>query len=148
MSTCSTSFLKLFLDYSIKVINLRIQRSHSLNSDKLNVDEIKLPNEKPNILQEANEPENGGAFSPPPSKAPIAHMDSEDDFLPSANGSKISTSRIKIFPESNKNGKMNFLITENDKELLFCAETAYEAIKESNKESQKLLQVFLFVFYN
>lgn len=90
----------------------------------------------------SEEVENGAAFSPPPGKAPIAHMDSEEDFLPSVPGSKASTSRNQRVPESNTSGKMNGLPTENDPELLFCAETAYEAIKESNKESQRLLQVF------
>jgi len=133
----------------IKVINLRAQRAHPLlninNADKpksiVNNVEIKLADEKQD-QPISEEVENGAAFSPPPGKAPIAHMDSEEDFLPSVPGSKASTSRNQRVPESNTSGKMNGLPTENDPELLFCAETAYEAIKESNKESQRLLQVF------
>nr|CAD2171867.1 unnamed protein product [Meloidogyne enterolobii] len=131
-----------------QVINLRAQRAHPLlniNTDKpksiVNNVESKLADEKQD-QPISEEVENGAAFSPPPGKAPIAHMDSEEDFLPSVPGSKASTSRNQRVPESNTSGKMNGLPTENDPELLFCAETAYEAIKESNKESQRLLQPF------
>uniref|UniRef100_A0A1I8B7P0 Protein EFR3 homolog B n=1 Tax=Meloidogyne hapla TaxID=6305 RepID=A0A1I8B7P0_MELHA len=130
-----------------QVINLRAQRAHPLlnilNIDKpisnVNNIQIKLDDEKQSQTN-PKEVENEGAFSPPSGKAPIAHMDSEEDFLPSAPGSKTNTSRSQKVVESN--GQMNVLPTENDKELLFCAETAYDAIKESNKESQRLLQPF------
>ena len=108
------------------MIKTRAQRAHPL----LNIVNPKAIQNVEKIAQQQ------GAFSPSPGKAPIAHMDStEDDAGTSSPG---NTAR-GVSTESGSDPTKLDLISEPG--LLFDPETVYDAIKASNKEAPRLLQV-------
>lgn len=90
--------------------------------------------EKPNKI-------SSGAYSPV-GKAPIAHMDSEDDV--GMNSARRENPPPIIINDKNRTNKLDLSAEQG---MLFSQEIFYEALKESNKEAQRLLQVLLLTFF-
>ena len=113
-----------------QVIQARDQRAHPM---------LLSAKSTPRALAPAEEAaaNDGGAFSPPAGKAPIAHMDSEDDFGPNSQGTtaRKQTTEVSV-------GQCDKLDLADEPELLFSEEIVFEAIKASNKEAQRLRQPF------
>lgn len=115
------------------MIKTRAQRAHPF----LNI-------VNPKAIQKMEKPvQQHGAFSPSPSKAPIAHMDSTED--DAATNSQGNTARgVQTESGSEQPTKLDLSFEPG---LLFCSETVYDAIKASNKEAPRLLQVTVEFFF-
>jgi hypothetical protein len=77
-----------------------------------------------------------GAYSlPQTNKAPIAHMDSEEENISGRRGGG------EMNDENEKSTEELVNLAETTTGWLFSAEIVFEAIKASNNEAQRLIQV-------
>jgi hypothetical protein len=109
------------------VIKIRAQRAHPL---------MNIINPKT-----ASQPrhDDAGAYAPLPTKAPIAHMDSEED---GGENSQVNSARKGLQQQHEiQSGRGEKVDLTGEPGLLFCPEIVYEGIKASNKEAQRLMQV-------